>query len=480
MAGENGNSLLELNELLEATGGVHVLGSGRFYFDSVQTDSRAVEKNTLFVPLIGEKQDGHVYIPQAVEKGAGAVIISFKNFEKDGSLFSEISRKNPDVYFIAVENTLTALQKAAGRYVEKFPDLIKIGITGSSGKTTTKEIAAALLRQKYTVITNKGNLNSETGLPLSVFNIRKEHQVGIFEMGMNRENEIGEISAVLKPRLGIITNIGTAHIGCLGSRENIAREKAKVFDHFYGIGTGFIPKNDDFAGFLAEQVDGHVVYYGEGCDENIKFSADLGLDGTEFYVCGKKAVLKLPGRYNYNNALAAVALAEHLGLSAEQIVKGFESLEGMFGRSEVIRGKYTVIRDCYNANPDSMEKALEFTGSVSGSFGKILVLGDMLELGEDSFREHEKTGEEAVACGGSLIVFAGTEMKAAYEKAVKTAVEKKIDVKLEYVEGCSDAAMESIARLVKASASAGDIILVKGSRGMGLERAVSKILEETE
>ena len=480
MAGENGNSLLELDELLDATGGIHVLGSGRFYFDSVQTDSRAVEKNTLFVPLIGEKQDGHAYIPQAVEKGASAVIISIKNFENNGNFFSEISMNNPSVYFIAVENTLTALQKAAGRYVERFPDLIKIGITGSSGKTTTKEIAAALLRQKYNVITNKGNLNSETGLPLSVFSIRKEHQVGIFEMGMNRENEIGEISAVLKPRLGIITNIGTAHIGCLGSRENIAREKAKVFDHFYGIGTGFIPENDDFADFLAEQVDGHVVFYGEGCDENVKFSADLGLDGTEFYICDEKAVLKLPGRYNYNNALAAIALAEHLGLSAGQIVKGFESLEGMFGRSEVIRGKYTIVRDCYNANPDSMEKALDFAGSVSGNFGKILVLGDMLELGEDSVHEHEKTGEESVSCGCSLIVFAGTEMKAAYEKAVETAAAKKNDVKLEYVEGCSDAAMKNIARIVEDNACAGDFILVKGSRGMGLERAVSMILGDSE
>ncbi|MCR5217186.1 UDP-N-acetylmuramoyl-tripeptide--D-alanyl-D-alanine ligase [Treponema sp.] len=478
MSVKNECSLLELDELTQAVSGIHVLGSGNFYFDSVQTDSRAVVKNTMFVPLIGENQDGHKYVPQAVESGASVVLISLANFEKDGSFFSDISLKHPDVFFIAVENTLTALQKAAGRYVEKFPELIKIGVTGSSGKTTTKEIAAAILRQKYNVITNKGNLNSETGLPLSVFTIRKEHEVGIFEMGMNRENEIGEISAVLKARYGIITNIGTAHIGCLGSRENIAREKAKVFDHFYGIGTAFIPKNDDFASFLADQVDGHVVYYGDGCDEHVKFSADLGLDGTEFFIDGEKAVLKLPGRYNYGNALAAVALAKHLGLSSSQIAAGINSLKGMFGRSEVIKGKYTVIQDCYNANPDSMEKALDFISSVSCSGKKILVLGDMLELGEDSLKEHEKAAVQAMDTAASLVIFAGNEMKAACDKALELEAEKKSGIKIEYAEGCSMDTMKKIGDILAANAGEGDIILVKGSRGMGLERVVKLILGE--
>ena len=186
-------TLLTMEETLESTGGIFVLGDGNWHFSSVQTDSRLAEKDTLFVPLIGEFQDGHKYIPQAVEKGASCVFICLSNYEKNPAFFNEIHNSNPEVNFIAVENTLTALQKAAGKYVEKFPSLIKVAVTGSSGKTTTKEILAAVLARKYRVVTNKGNLNSETGLPLSVFNIRKEHEAGVFEMGMNRENEIGEI-----------------------------------------------------------------------------------------------------------------------------------------------------------------------------------------------------------------------------------------------------------------------------------------------
>ena len=150
---------------------------------------------------------------------------------------------------------------------------------------------------------NEGNLNSETGLPLSVFKIRKEHELGLFEMGMNRAGEMGEIAAVLKPRFAVITNIGTAHIGNLGSRENIAAEKARIFEHFHSFGTAVIPREDDFASFLENQVDGNVVFYGEGCDESISSVKDCGLDGTSFMVDGHKASLCLPGKYNFRNAM---------------------------------------------------------------------------------------------------------------------------------------------------------------------------------
>ncbi|HAZ95802.1 MAG TPA: UDP-N-acetylmuramoylalanyl-D-glutamate--2,6-diaminopimelate ligase, partial [Treponema sp.] len=292
------DSLLSLEEILEAVNGVHVLGNAPLCIKSVQTDSRLVEENTLFVPLIGEKQDGHSYIPQAIEKGASAVFIRMKNFEDNGNYFVELHEKNPSVIFIAVENTLEALQKAAARYVEKFPHLIKIGVTGSSGKTTTKEILVSILSQKYNVVSNKGNLNSETGLPLSVFNIRTEHECGVFEMGMNRENEIGEIASVLKPRFAIVTNIGTAHIGILGSRENIAKEKSKIFSYFGGFGTGVIPSDDDFSDFLKNEIDGKVVFYGNDTD-SVKYICDLGLKGTKFSIDGIETVLPLPGKYNY-------------------------------------------------------------------------------------------------------------------------------------------------------------------------------------
>ena len=491
-------SLLSLEDVISAADGIHLLGNGEFCFTSVQTDSRSVVQASLFVPLIGEKQDGHKYIPQAVEKGASVVLICLKNYEADSSFFTEISLKAPNVYFIGVQNTLTALQKIAGRYVEKFPDLIKIGVTGSSGKTTTKEIAASILRQKYNVITNEGNLNSETGLPLSVFKIRSEHTAGIFEMGMNRKDEIAEIAAVLKPRFAIVTNIGTAHIGMLGSRQNIAEEKSKVFSHFNGFGTAFIPKNDDFAEYLASQVDGNVVFYGPDAVQEeddpckVAFVRDLGLGGTELSIGGKKAVLALPGKYNYNDALGAIALAKLLGLGAQQIADGINEVKSVFGRTQVLRGNgdfsgLTVVQDCYNANPDSMEKAVEFISSIKNADGgnqeepKVLVLGDMKELGEDSEAEHEKTGAQAAKSGCSLVIFIGNEMTAAYSKALDLAKEKNLKVKIEYFAGnekggADSGVMEKAGKDVLEFARANGgraVVLVKGSRGMELERVTS-------
>lgn len=458
-------TLLTMEETLESTGGVFVLGDGNWHFSSVQTDSRLVEKDTLFVPLIGEFQDGHKYIPQAVEKGASCVFICLSNYEKNPAFFNEIHNSNPEVNFIAVENTLTALQKAAGKYVEKFPSLIKVAVTGSSGKTTTKEILAAVLARKYRVVTNKGNLNSETGLPLSVFNIRKEHEAGVFEMGMNRENEIGEISAVLKAHYAIVTNIGTAHIGLLGSRDNIAREKAKVFDHFDSQSTGVIPFDDDYAEFLEKQIRGKCIHYGKDTD-SVKFIADLGLKGTEFSVGKNRAVLKLPGKYNYKNALGAIALCQELGVSDSEIAQGINDLEPMFGRSQVIEDKYTIVQDCYNANPDSMEKSIEFVSSVTSGEKKIFVLGDMLELGADSEKEHEKTGIMAAESSADKVFFVGTEMENAYKAACKKSSRDRF---VYYSEKTDDALM-TISLEIKKEFSEHSIVLIKASRGMGLER----------
>ena len=458
-------TLLTMEETLESTGGVFVLGDGNWHFSSVQTDSRLVEKDTLFVPLIGEFQDGHKYIPQAVEKGASCVFICLSNYEKNPAFFNEIHNSNPEVNFIAVENTLTALQKAAGKYVEKFPSLIKVAVTGSSGKTTTKEILAAVLARKYRVVTNKGNLNSETGLPLSVFNIRKEHEAGVFEMGMNRENEIGEISAVLKAHYAIVTNIGTAHIGLLGSRDNIAREKAKVFDHFDSQSIGVIPCADDYAEFLEKQIRGKCIHYGKDTD-SVKFIADLGLKGTEFSVGKNRAVLKLPGKYNYKNALGAIALCQELGVSDSEIAQGINDLEPMFGRSQVIEDKYTIVQDCYNANPDSMEKSIEFVSSVTSGEKKIFVLGDMLELGADSEKEHEKIGIMAAESSADKVFFVGTEMENAYKAACK----KSSGDRFVYCSEKTDDALMTISLEIKKEFSEHSIVLIKASRGMGLER----------
>ncbi len=467
-------SLLNYSETVSCTDGIHVLGNRQdFCFTSVQTDSRLVTEGTLFIPLIGEFQDGHKYIPQAVEKGASAVFISRGNYEKDGNFFIEIHKKNPSVNFIAVDNTMHALQSAAACYVSHFPSLIKVGITGSSGKTTTKEIVASILKEKFNIITNKGNLNSETGLPLSVFNIRKEHEIGIFEMGMNRVDEIKEIAGVLKPQYAIITNIGTAHIGLLGSRENIAKEKSNIFNHFGDKSKAIIPVDDDFASYLAEKANGKVSYYGKDTDR-VKFAEDLGLEGTKFTVDGTEAILNLPGKYNYKNALGAMALAMEFGLSGKEIASGLEKMEPMFGRSEIIKGKYTIIQDCYNANPDSMEKSIEFASSVKcdGNQKKIFVLGDMLELGKDSFEQHRKIGMACKSSDCDGLIFIGKEMKAAYEEC--SCLDGK---KVMYYDCKIDDAAQEISSEINSFAPEKSIILIKGSRGIGLEKLTDYLMK---
>ena len=482
---ENIESLLKLSETLEAVGGVLLnqdFDSENFCFTSVVTDSRLVRENSLFVPLIGEFQDGHSYVPKALENGASVVFISKKTSKNLLDGFKNEAVHNKKVAFILVENTMRALQMAAAAYVRKFPRLIRCAVTGSSGKTTTKEITASILRQKFSVIATKGNFNSETGLPLSVFNIRPEHELGLFEMGMNRVNEIGEIAEVFKPNYAIITNIGTAHIGILGSRQNIASEKKKIFNYIDSFGAAFIPKEDDFASFLEKGVKGKVVKYGLDADPGVKLVVDEGLAGTVFTVDGLLMRLSLPGKYNFLNALGAIALAKELGCTAEQIKAGIESLKPLGGRSTLKKGKYTVLEDCYNANPDSMEKALDLCADTKIEGKKIYVLGDMLELGEESEAAHSKIGEKALHSDADMIVFFGFEMNYAFEKAVSIAQkkssladEKISSVRLIYIGNKDESAVEDAAKEILDFAENGDLILLKGSRGMGLERILPKI-----
>lgn len=550
---ENISSLLNLSETLEAVGGVLLcdFAEKNFCFTSVATDSRKVTEKTLFVPLIGEFQDGHSYVPQAVGAGASAVFISKYADVKILAELKTFAQNHKNVAFILVENTMRALQKAAEAYVGKFPSLIRCAITGSSGKTTTKEIALSVLRQKFCVVATEGNFNSETGLPLSVFRIRKQHELGLFEMGMNRENEIKEIAEVFKPEFAVITNIGTAHIGILGSRENIAKEKKNIFNYIDEKGAAFIPENDDFADFLSEGVKGDVVFYGENSDKNVKFVRDEGLEGTVFCVDGVEMRLPLPGHYNFLNALAAVEMAKKLGLDANEIKRGIESIKPLGGRSQIRKGKFTILEDCYNANPDSMEKAIELCTGVSSNVSagrsasvpasvhggenqkkckKIFVLGDMLELGALSKAEHEKVGELALKSGADLVVLVGDEMKAAFEKAkeilsekgylaeenvlpngdfaenggslekdcnakncseslekspkidvVKSKSfgnnsdknsEKKSEIKIVHISGKDENSIKAAANEIKKAADFGDLILLKGSRGIGLERLI--------
>ena len=477
-------SLLTKEELLNAVKGTQI-GSALCSFNDVQTDSRNVtsEKPCMFVPLVGEFQNGHKYIPSVLtaDKKASVILLNDSEYQNDSALYEKLAAENPDVCFVRVENTLHALQDAAEAYVaKKCRNMILVSITGSSGKTTTKEMMVSVAKAYFGhagVAYTYGNLNSETGLPLSVFKIRGDEKIGIFEMGMNRVNEIGEISKVLKSRFGIITNIGTAHIGILGSQKNIAEEKRKSFAYIPSNGAAVVGADDPFADFCTEGVKGKIVKFGRNVPAEIsgvRFVEDKGLFGTDFELDGLPVHLPLSGSYNYLNALSVIACAKEIGIPSADIKKGLEAVASLSGRMEVsetklISGKKIIlIKDCYNANLDSMMKVIDFCGELKNVGKKIFVLADMKELGAESKKSHEAIGRRISEVGAELVYLVGPEMKAAEEVCWKS--QNKISVK--WFNESNDKNFETIAGDINSLAGDKDVILLKGSHSMQLEKLV--------
>ena len=479
-------SLLFLDEVLQGTGGRLFGGktfSKKFCFTDVQTDSRNVKPLCLFVPLIGENQNGHDYIPQAVKNGASAVFVMENEYNQKKDFYDRFFSENAETCFILVNDNLHALQDAARVYAEKkCKNMIRISITGSSGKTTTKEMMVAVCKKHFGedfVYGTVGNFNSETGLPLSVFKVTGREKVCILEMGMNRENEIGEISSVFKSNYGIITNIGTAHIGILGSRENIAKEKRKSLDYIPKEGAAFVNEADSYADFCVQNVKGKIVKFGKNVPSKISgvtFLEDKGLFGTEFLLDGLKVCLSLSGEYNFYNALAVIACAKELGIPPQEIKEGLESLSSIPGRMEVRRmslknrTNVIILKDCYNANLDSMEKVLRFCKELKDIGKKIFILADMKELGDESEKSHRKIGQILHEVSPDEVFLVGEEMKSASEKYPLG----------HYFKNSSDESLFEIAEKIIKTVSENDLILLKGSHSMHLERLIPLLCGEGE
>ncbi len=470
-------SLLTKEELINAVKGTQI-GSASCLFNDVQTDSRNVcaEKPCMFVPLMGEFQNGHKYIPDVLKKGASVILMNEAEYQEKSEYYEKLAADNSDVCFVRVENTLHALQDAAEAYVtKKCAKMTLVSITGSSGKTTTKEMMVSVARAHYGktgVAYTFGNLNSETGLPLSVFKIRGDEKIGIFEMGMNRVNEIGEISKVLKSKFGIITNIGTAHIGILGSRENIAAEKRKSLAYIPADGAAIVCADDDFADYCTENVGGKVVKFGRNIPvevSGVRFVEDKGLFGTVFELDGLTVHLPLSGSYNYLNALSVIACAKELGIPSAEIKAGLESVAAISGRMEIREvvlkngKKVVLIKDCYNANLDSMMKVIDFCGGLKDVGKKIFILADMKELGEESAKSHKAVGKALSESDTDFIFLVGEEMKNAYQM-----IEGRDGAC--WYEAASDENYTNIAERVNAIAGDKDVILLKGSHSMQLEK----------
>ncbi len=457
---------MNLGQTVEAVGGSCIADFSRIPgFTSVATDSRKVVEGSLFVPLMGASQDGHSYIAKALDAGATVVFVDAAHAEGSSAVFMNLARQYRAA-FIMVEDTLRALQDAARSYVARFPRLLKIGITGSSGKTTTKEIVASIFNVSHSVVMNEGNLNSETGLPLSVFQIREHHDVGVFELGMNRTGEISEIARVLLPSIALITNIGTAHIGILGSKAAIAEEKKQILSRLPETGVGLVPEDNEWTRFLSDVHQGEIRTYGPNTTGGLGGFEDRGLDGSVIRYCGLDISLSLPGSYNRSNAIAAIAIAREAGVPAGEIKAGIESVKALFGRTEILRGDITVIRDCYNANPDSMEKALEFCDDVPWSGKKLYVIGSMLELGEESARAHEAVCRRLASSKAEKVYLFGDDMIRAGAAVLRD------DPRVTF----SDT-MEDLTLKVASDVRDGDLVFLKGSRGMALERVCAALTQ---
>ncbi|MCL2443767.1 MAG: UDP-N-acetylmuramoyl-tripeptide--D-alanyl-D-alanine ligase [Treponema sp.] len=453
-------NLLGIGELSNSIGAHHISFSSNSSsdgFSSVAIDSRAVKDGGLFFALIGSSCDGHSFVNAAFNAGARAAVVDSSRLESF-NLVDIAQKMGRDL--IVVPNTLKGLQDSARVYLEKFPNLIKIGITGSSGKTTTKEITAAIISCEKNTVMNEGNLNSETGLPLSVFNVRANHEVGVFELGMNRPGEISEITNVLKPNIALITNIGSAHIEYFGSKAKIVNEKKCIYNFLKNNDTALIPQNDEFAKELTQGVNGKIKYYSADCFKEFEGSRSLGLEGTEIIWAGEKIHFAMPGKHNLEDVMAAIAIAKEISISNKAIKQGLESVKPLFGRLEILKGsRAVVICDCYNANPESTAKSIEFCDSVEWPKRKVYVIADMLELGDNSVCEHNKLGSVLSASDADKVFLFGNEVKITAEYMSNNGRTFFYSDDFNELSAALDDYIDT-----------GDLVLLKGSRGRALER----------
>jgi len=458
------NKLFALAEAAAVAGGRFALPGGQS-LERVVIDSRESGPGALFVPLAGTRTDGHEYLLDALARGSPAVLVERRRWRRLSSVLGPEARQR-GAAVILVASPLRALQALARFHLRRLESVLRVGVTGSNGKTTTKALLAAILAREAPTAASSGNLNSEIGLPLASFQVAPCHRFAVFEMGINRPGEMDLLSEIARPERVLVTNIGTAHIGPLGSREGIAREKKRAFRCFNGRQKAFLFEGEPYYGYLSRGVRGQVIPFGPKSTPGFEGSEDLGLDGTLIRWEGLRIRFPLFGHHNLLNALGAITLATELGASRAAVQEALEMVRPLEGRSQILRGGPTVIQDCYNANPESMRRLLEFVKPLSWPGRKIAVLGSMLELGEATHEEHRRIGAEAAGAGFDCLLLFGEEMAGAYEELRRTGYSG-------YAEWTAD--FTALRQQLRNLARPEDLIVLKGSRGMELERLVPEI-----
>lgn len=432
-------------------------------FTGVSIDSRRIREGDLFIAVRGEKHDGHDFIKEALESGAVAAVVEQRWLSR------QKRRAVRGLSLIPVSNTIEALQ-ALAHYHRHRLGLPVIAITGSNGKTTTKEMTAAILGTRFRILRSESSLNNHIGVPLTLLRLRQTHEIAVIEVGMNHEGEIAKLCWIAEPTAGVVTNVGSAHLEYLGDLEAVARAKRELVEAISPHGFVVLNADDTRVAAMGEDTDARKITFGFGDDaevrgEIIEFTG--GIYPVFRYNNGSPIRLWVPGRHNIANALAAAATAEAMGCSQENVRDGLESFRGTRWRTEVIKlGEFVILNDAYNSNPVSATAALELLHNWENSPTprRVAVLGDMLELGDTAPQLHKSLGRRAFESGVELLIAVG-------------------DYANDMAQGAHDAGM-SLDRIVESGnvdeawralnsrVEPGDLVLLKASRRVGLERLV--------
>ena len=439
----------------------------------ISTDSRTVQAGNVFVALCGERFDGHRFVPDAIQRGATGILVS------NTACFNEaaLSENGAVPAVICVADTEKALQDLALAHRQRFQGSV-VAVTGSNGKTTVKEMIASVLQTWFSTHKASGNLNNHIGVPLAVLDLDVLKRAMVLELGMNHLGEISRLCEIVQPDVGVITNIGLAHLGCLGSVEAIQQAKGELTASLDVSGVAIVNADDPRALALGQQSAGRLITFGQTQHADVRgwVQENLGLAGTRCCVVlddgTQEFRLQVPGAHQIMNALAAAAVGMAFEVPKQRIVWGLQHYRGVYGRLAIRRGQEDVwlIDDTYNANPQSMQVALNFLAGVPGTGRHIAVLGDMLELGEDGPTFHQEVG--------SLVSQTNVHTLIALGPAAEHIARGAHQAGMEHARIHHTTSQQDVLNLLAELMQPQDVVLLKGSRGMAMEHLVEALVAE--
>lgn len=424
----------------------------------ITSDSRQIKEGGLFIPIVGTRVDGHNFIPQVIQNGACCTL-------------SEVELEELKVPYIKVESTLDAIKKIAAYYLEQLAIPV-VGITGSVGKTSTKEMIASVLAKKYKVLKTLGNFNNELGLPFTIFRLREGDEVAVLEMGISDFGEMSRLAQITKPDIGVITNIGICHLENLGDRDGVLKAKTELFQYLREDGRAILNGDDDKLKSVSKVKDKEPIFF--GMDGSFGYYAtqveNKGLKGMYCNIHTPKGAfevhIKIPGIHMVYNALAATAVGVQLGLMNIEIKDGIESCEPVGGRNHIIeKNDMVILDDCYNANPISMKSGIDVLKMSMGR--KVAILGDMGELGEDEVKHHKEIGFYVAKEEIDVLIAVGPLSKYLAEAAKSV---KNTKTKVYYFQE-KEELLKEIHNILEKE----DTILIKASHFMGFETIVQEL-----